>query len=111
MRGTVREGQFGDQQGHGEANTAGSGQADHINPRDVGVEVGVLESSDEPSGAENTDGLTEHECEHDAHGHRIGERAVQAVEATKVHAGAEEREDGNANAGGEGAEAVLEYLG
>ena len=36
---------------------------------------------------------------------------MQAVEATKVHAGAEEREDGNANTGGEGAEAVLEYLG
>ena len=58
VRGAVREGQLGDQQGHGEADTAGCSQTDHVNPGDVRVEVSVLEAGHEPGGTENTDGLT-----------------------------------------------------
>ena len=58
VRGTVREGELSHQQGHGETDTTGCSQTDHVNPGDIRVEVSVLEAGHEPGGAENTDGLT-----------------------------------------------------
>ena len=106
----MREGQLSHQQGHGEADTAGCSQADHVNPGDVRVEVSVLEAGHEPGGTENTDGLTGNQRNHNADRYRVGEGASEAFKAAYSHTRAEEREDGHADAGREGAEAVLQHL-
>ena len=110
VRRAVREGQLSDQQGHGEADTAGCSQTDHVNPCDVRIEVSVLEASHEPGGAENTDGFTGNQCDHNADRHRVGEGASEAFKTAHSHTRAEECENRHADAGREGTESVLQHL-
>ena len=106
----MREGQLSHQQGHGETNTTGCSQTNHVNPGDIRVEVSVLEAGDEPGGTGNTDGLTDNQCHNNADRHGVGEGASEAFKTAHSHTRAEEREDWHADAGREGAEAVLQHL-
>ena len=110
VRRAVREGQLSHQQGHGETNTTGCSQTNHVNPGDIRVEVSVLEAGDEPGSTENTEGLTGNQRNHNANRHGVGEGASEAFKTAHSHTRAKEREDRHADAGREGAEAVLQRL-
>ena len=110
MRGAVRERQLSHQQRDGETDTAGDRQTNDVDPFHVRVEVGVFEPGDQPGGACDTQGLTDHECEDNADCYRVGEGPAQPVETAQGYTRAEKGENGHADTGGNGAEPVFEDL-
>ena len=103
--------QFGDEQGHGEADAPEEGDAGEVHPFDAPVEFCPGDPGRDPGRREDADGFTEDEGGDDADRDGTGERRPQAVEATEGDAGGEEREHGDGETGGDGPEAVLEDLG
>ena len=70
----------------------------------------MFEPGDQPGGACDTQGLTDHEREDNADCHRVGEGPAQPVETAQGYTRAEKGENGHTDTGGNGAEPVFEDL-
>ena len=64
------EGQLPDQQGHGEPDAGQGGQPDDVQPREVVVEFGAGEASQQPGAPGDTEQLAQHERDDDADRHQ-----------------------------------------
>ena len=62
--GTERE--LADQQADGEPDAGQDGQAEHVKPGQVGVQLGLRQAGDEPGCGEDAERLADEQADHDA---------------------------------------------
>ena len=107
---TAREGQFGDQQRHREADPGEEPDREKIADADPVGQAERGDLRDQRRDAENADQLADHERDHDRDGDRIRERAQRAGVARERDPGCEEREDRQRDTGRQRPHDVLDLL-
>ena len=103
----IGEGQFGDQQGHREADPGQETDGRHVQPGQPLRQRGPGESGRQARTEQHTERLAHDEAQDHTDGHRRAERLDDTL-AAQVHASGEEREDRHTEACREGVYAMLQ---